>query len=220
MSAKEKFLARGQAPASGATKPASQSQDVSLNFKDLMFLVADANTYGRRIVCGILRGFGANKLLEVEDEMNLLRALSMQKIDILICDERLPTHGGLTLTRAIRRNTKNENRTMPILLMTSDARESTVKRARDAGANMVIVKPLSPNSLYDRLAWIALKPRKFVDTATYFGPDRRFKIEGYPGGVGRRKGDKEIEVAAEAGPALAQSDIDNLFSAALTGDTE
>jgi hypothetical protein len=49
--------------------------------------------------------------------------------------------------------------------MTSDARESTVKRARDAGANMVIVKPLSPNSLYDRLAWIALTPRKFADNS-------------------------------------------------------
>ena len=64
-------------------------------------------------------------------------------------------------------------------MMTNDAREATIKRARDSGANMVIAKPISPASLYDRLAWIAFNPRKFVDTATYFGPDRRFKIEGY-----------------------------------------
>jgi len=38
---------------------------------------------------------------------------------------------------------------------------------------------------------------------TYFGPDRRFKIEGYPNGVGRRKGDKAVEVAEESSPALA-----------------
>lgn len=82
---------------------------------------------------------------------------------------------------------------------------------------MVIAKPISPASLYDRLAWIAFNPRKFVDTATYFGPDRRFKIEGYPGGVGRREGDKVVEVAAESGPALAQDDIDSLFSAVRTG---
>ena len=102
-------------------------------------------------------------------------------------------------------------------MMTNDAREATIKRARDSGANMVIAKPISPASLYDRLAWIASNPRKFVDTATYFGPDRRFKIEGYPGGVGRREGDKVVEVAAESGPALAQDDIDSLFSAVRTG---
>ena len=56
----------------------------------------------------------------------------------------------------------------------------------------------------------------FIDAPTYFGPDRRFKIEGYPGGVGRRKSDN-VEVAAESGPALGQGDIDNLFSAARTG---
>ena len=33
------------------------------------------------------------------------------------------------------------------------------------------------------------------------------------------KGDKAIEVAEETGPALAQNDIDNLFSAARTGDS-
>jgi hypothetical protein len=82
---------------------------------------------------------------------------------------------------------------------------------------MVVAKPMSPASLYDRLAWVAFNPRQFVDSETYFGPDRRFKIEGYPGGVGRRKGDKVAEVAEEVGPALAQDDIDNLFNAARTG---
>jgi hypothetical protein len=82
---------------------------------------------------------------------------------------------------------------------------------------MVIAKPISPANLYDRLAWIALTPRQFVDAPTYFGPDRRFKIEGYPGGVGRRKGDKDLAIAEESGPALAQNDIDNLFTAARSG---
>jgi hypothetical protein len=82
---------------------------------------------------------------------------------------------------------------------------------------MVIAKPISPASLYDRLTWIALTPRQFVDAPTYFGPDRRFKIEGYPNGVGRRKGDNALEVSEETGPALAQDDIDNLFSAARMG---
>jgi len=192
----------------------------TVNLRDLVILVADPNAYARRITNGILRGFGANKVLEVEQTLSLFQVLSGQKIDILLCDTRLPPHGGLMLTRTIRRNANNENRTIPILLMSSDTGESTIKNARDAGANIVVAKPMSPKSLYDRLAWIAFNPRPFIDTASYFGPDRRFKIEGYPGGVGRRKGDKQVDVAEAVGPGLAQDDIDNLFSAARKGQPD
>ncbi len=189
----------------------------TINLRDLVVLIADPSPYLSMIAHSILRGFGTNKVLEVRNSMGVVQTLSAQKIDILLVDSRLPPHGGLSLTRAIRRKVDNENRMIPILVMSSDTRESTIKQARDAGANMVIAKPMSPASLYDRLAWIALTPRQFVDAPTYFGPDRRYKIEGYPGGVGRRKGDHIVEVAEESGPALAQDDIDNLFSAARMG---
>jgi len=189
----------------------------TMNLRDLVILIADPSSYMSLLIHGMLRGFGANKILEVRSSNGVLRILTNQKIDLLICDARLPPHGGLRLTRAIRRKEDNENRTVPILIMTSDGREGTVKLARDTGANMVISKPMSPASLYDRLAWTAFHSRPFVDTPNYFGPDRRFKIEGYPLGVGRRKGDKAVEVGKEVGPALAQDDIDSLFSAARTG---
>ncbi|MGA2565820.1 MAG: response regulator [Pseudolabrys sp.] len=189
-------------------------KNATVNLRNLVILVADPSSYWRRAVYGILRSFGANKVLEVEHSMDLIRILSSQKIDILLCDTQIHPHNWLKLTQMIRRNATNENRTVPILLMSGDTSERIVRNARDAGANMVVAKLMSPNILYDRLCWIAFNPRPFVDTATYFGPDRRFKIEGYPGGVGRRKGDKVIKVAEEVGPALAQDDIDNLFNAA------
>lgn len=191
----------------------------TVNLRDLVILVADPSAFTRRVINGMLRGFGANKILEVEQSTGLFQALSSQKIGIMLCDLQLPPHGGLALTRTIRGNADNENRTMPILLMTSNTSEKIVKSARDSGANMVVAKPMSPNSLYDRLSWIAFHPRPFVDTPNYFGPDRRFKIEGFPGGVGRRKGDSMVDVAEESGPALAQNDIDSLFTAARAGQS-
>lgn len=189
----------------------------NMNLRDLVILVADASSYMTMLIHSMLRGFGANKVIEVRNSIQVLQVMSVQRIDILICDSRVPSIGGLKLTRAIRSKVDNEHRTIPIILMSGDSSETMVKQARDAGANMVIAKPISPASLYDRLTWVAFNPRKFVDTETYFGPDRRFKIEGYPGGVGRRKGDKVVEVAEESGPALAQGDIDSLFSAVRTG---
>lgn len=189
----------------------------NMNLRDLVILVADASSYMTMLIHSMLRGFGANKVIEVRNSIHVLQVLSAQRTDILICDSRIPSIGGLKLTRAIRGKVDNEHRTVPIILMSSDSSEIMIKHARDAGANMVIAKPISPASLYDRLNWVAFNPRKFVDTENYFGPDRRFKIEGYPGGVGRRKGDKVVEVAEESGSALAQGDIDSLFSAVRTG---
>ncbi len=193
----------------------------TINFRDLVIMVADPNSYFCMVIHGMLRGFGANKVVEIRDGLGVLQILNNQKVDVVLCDARLPPYGGLKLAHAIRHNRNNENRTVPILVLTSDTRSSTIKTARDVGANMVLSKPTSPASLYDRLAWIAFNPRKFVDTATYFGPDRRFKIEGYPGGVGRRKGDKAaVEIGEAEGPALSQGDIDSLFSNARTGQEE
>jgi CheY-like chemotaxis protein len=74
----------------------------SINLRDLVILIAEPSSFMSMLIHGMLRGFGSNKVLEVRDSTSLLRALVAQKIDILICDARLPPHGGLTLTRSIR----------------------------------------------------------------------------------------------------------------------
>ena len=179
-------------------------KNATLNLRDLVILVADPSPYMCMLANSMLRGFGANKAMDARSSIDAIQIMTEQKIDILLLDNLLPPHGGLKLTQAIRRNVNNPNRTVPILLMTSDTRESTIKYARDAGANMVVAKPMSPSSLYDRLSWIAFNPRNFVDAPTYFGPDRRFKIEGFPTGVGRRQVGQGEALVRVLRPALAR----------------
>src|SRR5262249_50677441 len=130
-------------------------KNATLNLRDLVILVADPIPYISMLANSMLRGFGVNNAWDALTSSDAIHRLTGQKIDIMLLDNLLPPHGGLKLTHAIRRNVNNPNRTVPILLMTSDTRESTVKYARDAGANMVVAKPMSPSSLYDRLSWIA-----------------------------------------------------------------
>jgi two-component system, chemotaxis family, chemotaxis protein CheY len=72
--------------------------------------------------------------------------------------------------------------------------------------------------LYERLAWVAFHPRKFVDTVKCFSPDRRFKIEGFSEGSSRRTSDGDVAIAADEGPALSQNEIDSLLQEARGGD--
>ena len=188
----------------------------TINLRDLSILIADPSPYLRTILHGMLRGFGAGRMIEAEHAEAVLHALSNDRVDVLLCDGGLPPESGFALTRKIRRNTDSEHRTMPILLMTSDPRETIVKEGRDAGANMVVAKPLSPGNLYDRLAWVAFNPRQYIDTDSYFGPDRRFKDLGAPNGVGRRRRDA-IESVKRTGRAPTQDRVDKVFNATSNG---
>jgi len=183
----------------------------TINLRDLIVLVADGSSYFSMLVHGMLRGFGTSKVIEARNAVEALRIITSQHIDVLICDSRLPPNGGHALIRAIRRKADHDHRTVPILMTSADTRETTVRRARDAGANMVIAKPMSPANLYDRLAWIALTPRKFIDAPNYFGPKRRFKIEGPAGTPGRRRTDRPVDGLPEA-PKLVP-DIANAMGA-------
>jgi CheY-like chemotaxis protein len=189
----------------------------NINIQGLTFLIADSNAFLSSICHGILRGFGANKVIEVRSSEEAILALREQKIDLLLCDAGLPAIGGFNLTHAIRWNQACDYRTIPIMILANNTRTKMVQNARDCGANMVIAKPMSPATLYDRLSWVAFIPRKFVDAPNYFGPDRRFKIEGFPNGVGRRKGDNLTVVQESTGPALSQNEIDNLFKVTRSG---
>jgi DNA-binding response OmpR family regulator len=100
---------------------------------------------------------------------------------------------------------------VPIVVLTGYSRVDAVVGARDAGANLVVKKPLSPQVLFDRLAWMGQGSRKFVETETYVGPDRRFKSIGPPDGLGRRSTDLSQDVGLAREPNMTQSEIDAMM---------
>lgn len=183
----------------------------TLNLRELNFLVADASRNFQTLVSRILKNFGVERILESESGPNALDLVRHKKIDVMLCDVNLPDLDGFALTKQIRGDETIENRTIPIFVLTSHTQANNVFRARDSGANMVVAKPVSPNILFDRLHWVAKSPRPFVETDGYFGPDRRFKIEGFPDGVGRREEDADKQLGEEDGPAMSQDEIDGLF---------
>jgi hypothetical protein len=49
-------------------------KNASVNLRDLTILIADPGTYMRRVVYGMLRGFGANRIVEAGDAGGVLSA--------------------------------------------------------------------------------------------------------------------------------------------------
>lgn len=177
------------------------SRSARLNFGSVRVLLADNNQYYRRILHSMLRNFGAKNIIEVASFKEATAALNAGHIDLVLCDHDLADQDGLTLVRTLRANKLSRNREVPILVMVGDPRLEIVGAARDAGANMVIGKPVSPAALFDRLLWVAVVQRQYCETDNYYGPDRRFRYEGFIAGAGRRKSDVNVD------------EIDALFTA-------
>jgi DNA-binding response OmpR family regulator len=96
---------------------------------------------------------------------------------------------GLEFTREIRLSKRSINPFMPIIMITGHTEKHRVEAARDAGVTEFLAKPITPHSLYSRLAEIVERPRAFVRSESYFGPDRRRKALEHYAGPWRRHDD-------------------------------
>ena len=93
--------------------------------------------------------------------------------DLIITDWLMEPMDGLDLIRMVRRNDESPNKFVPIILMTGYSDQPRVETARDMGVTEFLMKPYSARDMYARIVQIIEKPRQFVDTGEFFGPDRR-----------------------------------------------
>jgi len=163
---------------------------VRVNFSQLRFLVVEDNIHMRRILRTLLHGFGTREVHEAEDGAAGLDAFTHYAPDIVFTDWVMPIFDGLELARMIRQPSGNSNPFVPIIMLTGHSEKKRVVGARDAGITEFLTKPLSAKALYERILNVLAKPRPFIKTMTYFGPDRRRNVNPNYTGPERRKGGK------------------------------
>lgn len=168
----------------------------SVNLSEIGFLVADPSELYGELFRRLLYGFGAKKVMEARDTQTAKRLMVDRGVDFLICSADLPTAGvapqsgnGLAFVRGIRLDPKHPLRAIPMIITMGTARRMSVGKSRDSGANFVLSKPVAPVVLYDRISWIARRPRPFWESESYFGPDRRFREIDFDGTPKRRQSD-------------------------------
>lgn len=145
------------------------------------FLIVDDNAAMRGLIRAVLAAFGCDYVFEAADAKRALGILSVEQIDILITDWKMSPVDGLALVRFLRDPEKSANPFIPIIMLTAYAEPSRVREARDAGVTEFLVKPFSAEQLFKRIQVIVNRPRPFVRTKVFFGPDRRRLKNEYEG---------------------------------------
>lgn len=160
---------------------------------NLRVLIADPYTQLREIMRDILlRGIGVEEVIEAkngEEAITLMRELSC---DVAIVDCAMRPVGGIEMTKRIRTGSEGIDPFLPVILVSGHAEIAEIIAARDAGANEYLAKPLSAKILDLRLSAIIKRPRPFIRSDNFFGPDRRRHArEGFEGDE-RRQNDPDI----------------------------
>ncbi len=161
--------------------------------QSLDILLADDNPNMRAIVSAMLKSVGVGRVREVDDGAAALEALKARPADMAIVDFRMLPVDGVTFTQLIRTAPDSPNPYMPIIMMTGHSEKRRVTEARDAGVTEFVAKPVNAPALLARIEAVILKPRPFVRSPSFFGPDRRRTQSGTYAGPLRRVSDAVID---------------------------
>jgi len=163
-----------------------------LNLKNVTSLLVDRDNFTRGLIAQMLRGFGMEPPLLAGSGAEAKAFLESSLPDILFLEGALPDMTAAELIGWIRRQSKKNLRFVPIIVLSGYTQLRMISMARDGGANIVLKKPISPQTLFDRILWVARTTRPFLETSNYVGPDRRFHDVLPPDGQYKREFDAPL----------------------------
>jgi len=168
-------------------------------------LVIEDSSFHRKMVVETLRGVGIGQIEALASAAEALKEAPGLKPDLILSDWIMPDIDGMALVRLIRRGETAFVRHVPFILMTAQATEETVEKARLAGVDEFVGKPFSIGAITTRIEAVLTRKRRFVDGAYYAGPCRRRRDEDeYEGPLRRLMDDDPVSAIATDDEARAR----------------
>lgn len=120
----------------------------------MKILVVDDSSTMRRIIVNTLGKIGYSNISQAGDGREALNVLEREGgVDLIVTDWNMPTMSGLEFVQHVRKNDK----TTPILMVTTNATKEDVIEALKAGVNHYVVKPMTPETLHEKINQILSK---------------------------------------------------------------
>lgn len=117
--------------------------------KDMKILVVDDFSTMRRIIKNLLRDLGFTNTDEADDGNTALPMLQTGKYDFLVTDWNMPGMTGIDLLKNVRADANLK--TLPVLMVTAEAKRDQIVAAAQAGVNGYVVKPFTAAVLKEKI---------------------------------------------------------------------
>ncbi|MFN3566344.1 MAG: chemotaxis response regulator CheY [Burkholderiaceae bacterium] len=122
---------------------------------DPRFLVVDDFSTMRRIVRNLLKEIGFGNVEEAEDGSVALAMLRSSKFDFVVSDINMPNMNGFELLKNMRAD--ETLKSIPVLMVTAEAKKEDIVAAAQSGASGYIVKPFTKATLEEKVQKILQK---------------------------------------------------------------
>jgi CheY-like chemotaxis protein len=160
----------------------------ALDLRNISLLVVNDNEFVRTYMERLFSIMRVGSVVTCANPRSARAEIAMVRPDIVVIDLDLTGMDGLKLLQEIRRGDAGIRNDIAILVASAYLDRQYVMKARDSGADWVLVKPLTFRRLYEGLVHVIMDERPFLEGDVYVGPDRRILVglTGYDG-VERRK---------------------------------
>ena len=122
---------------------------------NMPILIVDDFSTMRRIVRNLLKEIGFSNVDEAEDGQVALNKLRAGSFEFVVSDLNMPNMNGFELLRNIRADEKLKS--LPVLLVTAEAKKEDIVTAAQIGASGYIVKPFTKATLEEKFTKILAK---------------------------------------------------------------
>jgi len=139
----------------------------------LSALVLDENHYERGITLDLLRSMGFGRAQGAANTIEAWDLLTKTNPNIVLLEWIDSAHSGLDFARRVRASEDVPNRAVAMFMLTARGNQADVEKARMAGIDGYLRKPISAGALQQRVRVVLANPQPFIVTATYVGPCRR-----------------------------------------------
>lgn len=116
-------------------------------------LVVDDSAVMRKVLIGALGRAGITDVDQAADGREAVDAAESKEYSLVLMDWNMPNMLGIDAVRAIRANGK----TMPIIMVTTEAEKSRVIDALKAGAQNYVIKPFEPATIVSKIQEVLAK---------------------------------------------------------------
>lgn len=154
---------------------------MAYQFETIKVLVVEDTKPMLLMIKSILQTFGIKDVLTASDGEEAYKVFRHHNPDLVIADWMMEPVDGIKLCEWIRERADSPNRFVPFILMTGYSERKRVFAARDVGATEFLVKPFTAQDIFKRISQIVERPRQFVESEDFFGPDRRRKSDSFSG---------------------------------------
>ena len=115
----------------------------------MKILIVDDFSTMRRIIKNLLRDLGFTNTSEADDGLTALPMLQSGAFDFLVTDWNMPGMSGIDLLRQVRQDERLKS--LPVLMVTAEAKREQIIEAAQAGVNGYVVKPFTAQALKEKI---------------------------------------------------------------------